>query len=188
MCQPITIKRKDHPQGEQPESEILIRFVYRNHWFTLSQTEGEPLPPIEIPSWDAARALAALNVSEIPFDCPDGNVMGYARGREIAISPLNPLPHKTLFHELCHALLHTSEGQQADSDITSRSVREAEAESVALICCEALGFEGAANARAYIQGWWGKRNPIPERSAQSILRVADQIVRAGREASEGGAA
>ena len=38
---------------------------------------------------------------------------------------------------------------------------------------------GAAEARGYIQSWWGTGNEIPERSAQKILKVADQILKAG---------
>jgi hypothetical protein len=73
----------------------------------------------------------------------DGNVMGFARGRGIAISPLNPLPHKTTFHELAHVLLgHTSEGDQNDGELTPRNLRECEAESVALLCCAALDLPG----------------------------------------------
>ncbi len=191
LCQPVTIKRKTESEAastDRAEAEILIRFVYRPHWFVLSQTDGQQLSPTEIPSWDQARAFAALSVSEAPFDCSDGNVMGYARKREVSVSPLNPLPHKTLFHEVAHVLLgHTSEGEQAESEITARSLREAEAESVAMICCEALGLEGASQCRGYIQSWWGQGNPIPERSAQSILRVADRILRGGRVAAERGA-
>jgi hypothetical protein len=43
-----------------------------------------------------------LNVTETAFDSIDGNVQGFARSRSIAVSPLNPLPHKTTFHELAH--------------------------------------------------------------------------------------
>jgi hypothetical protein len=60
--------------------------------------------------WDAARALAALDVEETAFAALDGNTLGYAQGRTIAINPVNPLPHKTRFHELAHVLLgHTAE-------------------------------------------------------------------------------
>ena len=46
---------------------------------------------------------------------PDENMLGYARGRTIAVSPISPLPHKTRFHELAHVLLgHTTEGEQND--------------------------------------------------------------------------
>jgi antirestriction protein ArdC len=183
LCQPVTIKRER--EADQPEAETFTRFMYRPRWFVLAQTEGQDLTPVEIPAWDKQAALDALNVQEVPFTRLNGNIMGHARQRQISISPLNPLPHKTLFHELAHVLLgHTSEAEQADGEITPRSLREAEAEAVALICCEALGLEGAAQSRGYIQSWWGPGNPIPERSAQQILRVADQILRAGRPASD----
>jgi len=110
--------------------------------------------------------------------------LGYARGRTIAVNPVNPLPHKTRFHEVAHVLLgHTAEGEQHDGELTPRNLRECEAESVALLCCAALELPGIEYSRGYIQAWWGKGNPIPEKSAQRILKVADQILRAGREQS-----
>src|SRR6476469_902566 len=91
------------------------------------------------------RALSALSIERIPFDHTDGNVQGFARKRQIAINPLAQLPTKTLLHELGHVILgHTTEAEFADDETTPRSVREVEAESVALLCCESLGLEGAA--------------------------------------------
>ena len=136
LCMPITIKRKAETTGDTAEEGIYTRFVYKSRWFVLSQTEGEPLPEPEIPAWDTARAVAMLEIEEIPFDHTDGNCLGFARDRSIAINPVNPLPHKTRFHELAHVLLgHTAEGQQTDSEITSRKLEECEAEAVALLCC-----------------------------------------------------
>jgi antirestriction protein ArdC len=180
LCQPVTFKRAE---ATDDEAEVLIRFVHRPKWFVLAQTEGADVPPAEIPGWDQTRAMAVLDVVQIPFDEIDGNIMGYARGREISISPLNQLPHKTRFHELAHMLLgHTSETAQTDAEQTPRSL--AEAESVALLCCEVLGLPGAEHCRGYIQHWTGTENPIPKRSAQRIFRVADQIIRAGQDRPE----
>ncbi len=124
--------------------------------------------------------LAALDVVEVPFDATDGNVLGFARARSIAVSPINPMPHKTTFHEVAHVLLgHTAEGEQADGDLTPRNLRECEAEAVALLCCAALDLPGVEHCRGYIQSWWGQSNPIPERSAQRVLKAADQILKAG---------
>ncbi len=117
---------------------------------------------------------------EVPFDATDGNVLGFARARSIAVSPINPMPHKTRFHELAHVLLgHTAEGEQADGELTPRSLRECEAEAVALLCGAALELPGVESCRGYIQSWWGSGHPIPERSAQRVLKVADQILKAG---------
>lgn len=101
---------------------------------------------------------------------------------------MNPLPWKTRFHECAHVLLgHTTEGEQADGELTPRNLRECEAEAVALLCCAALNLPGVECCRGYIQSWWGAGNSIPERSAQKILKVADQIVKAGSVEQEGGA-
>jgi hypothetical protein len=157
-----------------------MRFTYRNSWFVLAQTEGQDLAPVVIPTWDRGRALETLNISEVEFDAIDGNVMGFARGRSIAISPLNPMPFKTTAHEIAHILLgHTAEGDQHDGELTPRNLRECEAEAVALLCCAALNLPGIECARGYVQSWWGQGNPIPERSAQRILKAADQILKAG---------
>ena len=118
----------------------------------------------------------------------DGNCQGYARHRTIAVSPIAALPWKTCFHEIAHVCLgHTSEGDQADSETTPRSLKECEAECVAMLCCAALDLPGVDCCRGYIQSWWGAGNPVPERSAQRILKVADQILKAGRLEGEQGA-
>ncbi len=133
-----------------------------------------------VPSWAKDQALAALNVQEIAFDTTDGNCLGFARERSIAINPVNPMPHKTRFHELAHVLLgHTAEGLQADTPITPKNLRECEAEAVALLCCAALDLPGVQECRGYVQHWWGQGHEIPERSAQRILKTADQILKAG---------
>jgi hypothetical protein len=93
------------------------------------------------------------------------------------------MPHTTRFHELAHVVLgHSSEGTLNDGDLTPRSLRECEAEAVALLCCAALGLPGVECARGYIQAYWGHANPIPELSARRILKVADQILKAGTDA------
>jgi antirestriction protein ArdC len=187
LCQPVTVKRRADDTADDEQAVVFTRFVYKTHWFVLAQTDGTELPAAALPTWDRARALETLGIAEEPFAMLDGNVQGYARQRTIAVSPVAALPHKTTFHELAHILLgHTVEGEQADSDITPRSLREVEAECVAMLCCAALDLPGIAEARGYVQHW-GAGNPIPEKSAQRILKATDQILKAGREASEGGA-
>jgi hypothetical protein len=57
-----------------------------------------------------------------------------------------------------------------------------EGEAVALLCSAALEPPGIEEPRGYIQGWWGADKPTPERSAQRILKAADQILKAGTQA------
>jgi len=139
LCRPITVKRTSTAEDGSEEQTAARWFVFKPFWFVLAQTDGQPLPEPEIPTWDKTRALTALEITEISFDLTNGNVMGFARFREIAVSPLNALPHKTRFHELAHILLgHTAEGTQADDERTPRNLRECEAEAVALICCAGI--------------------------------------------------
>ena len=94
---------------------------------------------------------------------------------------MNPLPHKTRFQELAHVLLgHTSEGLQADGELTPRNLRECEAEGVALLCCAALELAGVDESRGYIQSWWGQGQEIPERSARRILKTVSTSIRTTR--------
>lgn len=183
LCQPVTVKRTTPADDGTDETGAYTRFVYRPHWFVLAQTDGAEIQPPPMPTWDTARALAALAVTEVLFDATNGNVLGFARGRTIAVSPINPLPHKTRFHELAHVLLgHTGEGSELnDGELMPRNLRECEAEAVALLCCAALDLPSVAECRGYIQSWHGQGNPIPERSAQRILKAADQILKAGVE-------
>jgi len=60
------------------------------------------------------------------------------------------------------------EGRLVDSDLTPRNIREVEAESLALICCEALQLPGVEYARGYIQNWLSGEM-ISDRSAQKIF-------------------
>ena len=191
LCMPLTRKRRDDEatDNERTEEQTFTTFVHRARWFVLSQTYGSDLGPITIPEWEVERALKTLSIERITFDKTDGNCQGFARGSQIAINPVAQLPHKTLFHEMAHVILHTSEGDFTDTEQTPRNIREVEAEAVALLCCEALGLEGADYARGYIQNWLYEAigfnaEAIPEKSAQKIFRAADQILRAGRPTKE----
>ena len=100
LCMPLTRKVKDKSSNE--DQTVITTFVWKPNWFVLSQTNGEPIASLEIPMWNKERALTALGIQEIPFATTDGNVQGYAHRREVAVSPVAAMPHKTLFHELAH--------------------------------------------------------------------------------------
>jgi antirestriction protein ArdC len=186
LCMPITCKRRNDTDDDASSDGTFTSFVYKARWFVLAQTDGDEVQPQVTPEWDAEIALAALGIEMTPFDSIDGNCQGFARKRSIAINPVAQLPYKTLFHEVAHVTIgHTLESDFADAEKTPRNLREVEAEAVALLCCEALGLEGADYARGYIQNWLYQgigydADAIPEKSAQKIFRAADQILRAGR--------
>ncbi len=170
-----------HQDGDVAEEDVFYTiFIYRARWFVLSQTEGNDIEPEPIPGWEKERALGELGITEEGFEDANGNVQGYSMpGGQIAINPLAQLPNKTLFHELAHQVLgHVGDQTFVEGEHLPKNLREAEAESVALICCEALGLDGARYCRGYIQAWLAG-DEIPEKSAQRIFAAADKILRAG---------
>jgi len=183
LCMPVTKKRMEKDKNGVETEGVFTLFIFKKNWFVLSQTDGPELPqPEPVPDWDKVRALEALGVTEEAFRDTDGNAQGYATRQSIAVNPLAVNVHKTTFHEVAHVLLgHTQEGICNDGERTPRTIREVEAEAVALICCESLGLPGADEARGYIQHW-ADGEKIGERSAQKIFKVAGQILKAGRPA------
>ena len=150
LCMPVTrkAKRNDTDEERDPagdEESVYTFFVYRARWFVLSQTEGVDIEPQPIPGWEKDQALRELGITQELFEATNGNMQGYsAPGRKIAINPVAQLPHKTLLHELAHQVLgHVADQTLIEGEGLPRNLREAEAESVALICCEALGLQGA---------------------------------------------
>ena len=187
LCMPVTCKRKgEKAEADAPADDVTFtRFIFRNNWFTLGQTDGADVAPVTLPTWDRDAALTALDVQEVPFAHINGNVQGYATGRAIAVSPVAALPHKTRFHELAHILLgHTADTPVSDDEMTPRNIREVEAESVAMLCCAALGLPGVEYSRGYIQSWHASQDPINEASARKIFKVADQIIKAGTKTTD----
>jgi antirestriction protein ArdC len=195
LCMPVTwVKKPDPREAAKPDDPVISsttpvvrrRFLYRPNWFVLSQTDGEPYTPLEIPQWEERRACHVLFIDHIPFTLTNGNVQGYARDREFAVSPVAHLPHRTAFHEIAHIELgHCAEsmGMTDGDDRTPRDVREVEAEAVSFICCQSLGLPGEEFSRGYLQHWLGNQK-IEERSVHRILTAADRILKAGRPGSQ----
>ncbi len=170
--------------GRDDEPEVRYAFRFRSYWFVVAQTEGEDTYVAPIPGFDLEIALSNLNIKRTPFDELNGNIQGFARERSIAVSPLAALPHKTTFHEIAHIVLgHTASEKLVDGDQTPRNIREVEAESVALICCESLGLEGAEYCRGYIQHWLKSAKEIPNQNAARIFAAATAILKAGTPAA-----
>jgi antirestriction protein ArdC len=187
LCMPMPFKKAvetEIAQDDTTEPQTRYAFRFRAYWFVLAQTEGEETYVAPIPGFEMDTALRTLNITRTPFDEMNGNIQGFANGREIAVSPLAAFPHKTTFHELAHVVLgHTASEKLVDGEKTARHIREAEAESVALICCETLGLEGADFCRGYIQHWLKTEKEISDHSAARIFSAATSILKAGTPAA-----
>jgi hypothetical protein len=189
LFMPISVKRRADKDamadtgetGQAGEGGTFSMFMLRPNWFSLNQTEGDEFTAESItPAWDAVTAMAALDIVEEPFEHLQGNHLGYARARSIGISPLNPLKHKTRFHEMAHVVLgHTAVADMHDDETLTRQIEEAEAEGVAYLLCALLDLPGQAESRFYIQGWL-QGAALPEKSAKRIFGAADRIMKAGQ--------
>lgn len=189
LCMPMPFKRNarsDETEDESAKAQTRNAFRFRAYWFVLAQTEGEETCMAPIPGFQLDTALRTLQITCTAFDEINGNIQGFARHREIAVSPLAALPYKTAFHEIAHVVLgHTTSEKLVDGEHTPRRLREVEAESVALICCETLGLNGAEFCRGYIQHWLKTEKEIPNPSAAHIFAAATSILKAGVPATGG---
>jgi hypothetical protein len=108
LCMPVTYKKRVTDKAaaetiegsEESQDEVRQRFVFRNYWFVLAQTEGETPYEQPVPGFDLDAVLQSLNITRAPFNEINGNVQGFAHQREIAISPIAELRLKTTLHEI----------------------------------------------------------------------------------------
>ena len=198
LVMPVTVKSKSKDEGKdgggneagEPPGSARTIFILKNNWFALCQTDGaEHAHEVVIPKWDKARALASLGITEQDFKSMSGNAQGYAipNEKKLAINPLAALPWKTTFHEMAHCLLHSAEVQMADGEMLQRCIKEAEAESVAYLCCATLELPGLEQSRAYIQHWLGSKEQSDEfakKSAARVFAAANKILKAGANTSK----
>jgi hypothetical protein len=179
ILRPITVKRLNEETGEKEPVQIykLVRGA-----FDFPDTEGDELPPAEIPGWDFEQACRQLGVTVVTFMGPDSNTAGYSYGRNLAINPMALRPNKTRMHELAHITLdHTVEPLSSDYE-NHRGLYEFEAEGTAHLVMkelEQLDDDTASESRAYIQQWLGRERP-PDSAIRHVFKATDSILRAGR--------
>jgi antirestriction protein ArdC len=158
--------------------------------FDVDQTEGEPLtvvdPRLEGEGdpevWDALVDYAARELQRpVELDDSEGAANGWAtpNGDDAKIvvrtsqgrSTLQQL--KTLVHEIGHVMLgHTD--PKAEHPLT-REVREVEAESVAFVVLNGLGFNSADYSLPYVAHWAG------DASAEVLAETARRVVKAAHD-------
>ena len=151
------------------------------HLFDVSQTDGKPLPEVEVPDVQAAahRLLAdlervatqreiAVNYTEI-----ESGTYGVSKGGtiDIATGHATGQQAKTLAHELAHEAMH----QKNRPDALTRSVAELEAESVAYVVCTHFGLDAEVRASRYIATWDGNAQALRE-SLERISMTARDII------------
>ncbi len=140
------VHKEDPDKEDSPKVLSGFRVVYV---FDVSQTDGDPLPPM--PDWKSPEKNAELNEKlirfaesrgiTITFKELHGETQGVSKGGAIEISP--NAGTKTLIHEIAHELMHQCENN------LDREVCELEAESVAYIVSRYFGINHL-NSATYI--------------------------------------
>jgi hypothetical protein len=127
--------------------------------FDLSQTDGQELPGIGNVHGDPREYRERLG----KFVTDQGILLEYSKDIAPARGPsaggkITLLPDQTpaeefaaLAHEVRHELMHGDERRKT----TSKRSREAEAEAVAFVVCQAIGLETGSAAEDYIQLYEG---------------------------------
>ncbi|MDZ4817478.1 MAG: ArdC family protein [Planctomycetota bacterium] len=146
---PMTVHKKT-PEGEkmkdaEGEDQVLTLFkpVYV---FDISQTEGEPLPPLIHTSGDAtilypavqeAIREASITLEFVEHIPGSAGACGASYGGRIAVRADLDVADgfRTMVHEFAHEKLHWQEAKE------SKTIRETEADATAFVVCRHFGLQ-----------------------------------------------
>ena len=155
-------------ENGEPEMERMEYVIPRfrvTTVFDVSQTDGEPLPLLEVNELtasvkDYALLTAAIEqVSPVPirFDEIEGEAKGYYSDIEKEICVQTGMGEsqtiKTMIHEVAHAMLHNSDLMEQRGEEKDRLTKETEAESIAFTVCSALGIDTSDYSFPYVASW-----------------------------------
>lgn len=171
---------KNSGDDEANDAEACIRFKAA-HVFDVSQTDGEPLPhPVEVggdPMDFTIRLKTLIDSKSIVLEYSNdlGSAEGASSGGKIRIKPeLSPAAEfSVLVHELAHEMLHWNDQRL----VTSKTIKETEAEAVAFIVSNAIGLDCNSSASDYIQLYDGTVETL-EASLDAIRKTASEIINA----------
>jgi len=77
----------------------------------------------------------------------------------------------TLTHEIAHEMLHRGDRRT----LTTKQVRETEAEAVAFVVCQSVGLQNGTSSQDYIQLWHGDASLLRE-SLEAVQQTAAVIL------------
>lgn len=160
------------------ESELSPVYFKVVSVFDISQTEGKPLPQVEVPTlsgeaneelFTKVMALAELEGLKVSFDPrpdQDPQMKGELSGMNIWIKPDEPRAQqlKTLLHELAHYYTE---------DVLRLSSTDAEtiAESVAYVVAAHYGFDTGVRSFPYV-AVWSRDRKVLDKNLTAIKHVS----------------
>jgi len=180
----VGIKRKKDEEADRDITRQNTRVLlgFRNAYvFDISQTNGVDLPNLHEVNGDPGEnihRLAAFIRSQgiqLVYNPNIAPALGTSYGGRIAILPEQSKAEEfsTLLHETAHELLHKGERRT----LTTKTVRETEAEAVAFVVGKAVGLVTGAASADYIQLYQGNAALLAE-SLEVIQQTAALILAA----------
>jgi hypothetical protein len=161
----------------KPEQQLIgFRAVYV---FDISQTEGKELPNLTEVEGDVngyrERLFEFVQSQGVELKYSDriAPAKGLSHGGKITLlSGMQPAEEfSTLVHEIGHEMLHRGDRRT----LTTKKVRETEAEAVAFVVCKAVGLQTGTASQDYIQLWHGDANLLRE-SLETVQQTAALIL------------
>ena len=163
--------------AKQSQAQLYgFRAVYV---FDISQTEGKDLPTLTEMQGDVSgyreRLVKFVESQGITLNYSDkiAPAKGLSHGGKITLlSGMQPAEEfSTLAHEIAHEMLHRGDRRT----LTTKQVRETEAEAVAFVVCQSIGLDTGSSSADYIQIWHGDANLLRE-SLEAVQQTAAVIL------------
>lgn len=184
MPVPVKAAKKDE-DGVEEKKVVFTKFMLRNYWFHMGQTEGEEYvpEPVSANDWSLDSAKGEFSIVETPFQFLSVSDLrqGYAMGNTIAVSPLAKNQEFARLREMARVVLGHTADEPAKGVPAEQGVRDLEAEAAAYLCAATLGMEGLDESRALLQANLAATGMarIPDRSVHRAFSAADKLINAG---------
>ena len=180
----VGVRRKKDTEANKDITKQNERVLlgFRNAYvFDISQTDGVELPSLHEVSGDPGENLERLSAFvkskgiQLVYNANIAPALGMSYGGRIAILPGQSKAEtfSTLVHEAGHELLRHSERRT----VTTKTVRETEAEAVAFVVGKAVGLVNGDASASYIQLYKGNASLLAE-SLEVIQQTASIILAA----------
>jgi hypothetical protein len=163
--------------AKQPQSQLYgFRAAYV---FDINQTEGKDIPTLTEVQGDVSdyreRLVKFVESQGITLTYSDriAPAKGLSHGGKISLlSGMQPAEEfSTLAHEIAHEMLHRGDRRT----LTTKQVRETEAEAVAFVVCQTVGLQTGTTSADYIQLWHGDASLLRE-SLEAVQQTAAVIL------------
>ena len=155
-------------ENGEPEIEVVERVIPRfrvTTVFDYAQTDGEPLPTLEVNELTARvkdytllkEAIEQVSPVPIRFGEIEGSAKGYYSHMDKEICVRADMGEsqtiKTMIHEVAHAMLHDNDQMKQRGEEKDQLTKETEAESIAFTVCSALGIDTSDYSFPYVASW-----------------------------------